>query len=159
MLPIHAGYQYDTETDLYYLNARYYDSKIARFLSEDTYRGQADDPLSLNLYTYCSNNAIKYTDPTGHWQQGDENLTYEARVEISRLTDLYYAAKTPEEEKAIHAAADAIRGISENKATTPQGGSTGGNVNKILSTTSKQRFQWQCRYDSKPMECHQYNEK
>jgi len=62
----YSGYQYDEETELYYLNARMYDSKIARFLQEDTYRGQANDPLSLNLYTYCSNNPLIYWDPTGH---------------------------------------------------------------------------------------------
>ena len=62
----YAGYVFDSTTDLYYLNARYYDSKIARFMSEDTYTGQANDPLSLNLYTYCANNAVMYIDPTGH---------------------------------------------------------------------------------------------
>ena len=62
----YAGYQYDKETDLYYLNARYYDSKTARFLSEDTYTGDPNDPLSLNLYSYCVNNPITYSDPTGH---------------------------------------------------------------------------------------------
>ncbi len=62
----YAGYQYDMETDLYYLNARYYDSKIARFINEDTYTGDENDPLSLNLYTYCANNPIIYTDPTGY---------------------------------------------------------------------------------------------
>ena len=59
----YAGYQYDEETDLYYLNARYYDSKIARFMSEDTYRGETNDPLSLNLYTYCNNEPIMHWDP------------------------------------------------------------------------------------------------
>ena len=43
-----------------------YDPKIARFLQEDTYRGEANDPLSLNLYTYCNNNPLIYYDPTGH---------------------------------------------------------------------------------------------
>lgn len=62
----YAGYQYDKETDLYYLNARYYDSKTARFLSEDTYTGDPNDPLSLNLYTYCHNEPVMYFDPTGH---------------------------------------------------------------------------------------------
>ncbi|GBG07986.1 RHS repeat-associated core domain-containing protein [Paenibacillus agaridevorans] len=62
----YAGYQYDEESELYYLNARYYDPKIARFLSEDTYRGNARDPLSLNLYTYTINNPLKYYDPSGH---------------------------------------------------------------------------------------------
>ena len=62
----YAGYVFDSTTDLYYLNARYYDSKIARFMSEDTYTGEMNDPLSLNLYTYCANNPVMYIDPTGH---------------------------------------------------------------------------------------------
>ena len=70
----YAGYQFDDETGLYYLNARYYDSKIARFLTEDTYRGQANDSLSLNLYTYCLNNPIMYFDPTGHLSEIAEKV-------------------------------------------------------------------------------------
>ncbi|QTH45393.1 S8 family serine peptidase [Cohnella sp. LGH] len=62
----YAGYQYDEESKFYYLNARYYDPKLARFLTEDTYRGQANDPLSLNLYTYVHNEPIMYWDPTGY---------------------------------------------------------------------------------------------
>ena len=63
----YAGYQYDEESELYYLNARYYDPKTARFLSEDdpSY-GNLNDPLSLNLYTYCANNPLMYIDPSGH---------------------------------------------------------------------------------------------
>ncbi len=52
---------------LYYLRARYYDPSVGRFTSEDTYRGDATDPASLNLYTYCGNDPVNYTDPTGHW--------------------------------------------------------------------------------------------
>ncbi|MFZ5987822.1 MAG: RHS repeat-associated core domain-containing protein [Bacillota bacterium] len=62
----YAGYQYDNETGLYYLNARMYDPKIARFLQEDTYLGDPNDPLSLNLYAYCHNEPIMYIDPSGH---------------------------------------------------------------------------------------------
>lgn len=55
------------------MNARMYDPKIARFLQEDTYAGDPNDPLSLNLYTYCSNNPIIYYDPTGHfWKEVGE---------------------------------------------------------------------------------------
>ena len=63
----YSGYQYDEETGLYYLNARMYDSSVARFLQEDTYTGDIKDPLSLNLYTYCQNNPLIYDDPTGHF--------------------------------------------------------------------------------------------
>ncbi len=62
----YAGYMYDEETGTYYLMARMYDPETARFLQEDTYRGNPNDPLSLNLYTYCHNEPIMYTDPDGH---------------------------------------------------------------------------------------------
>lgn len=54
----YAGYQYDEESDYYNLHARYYDPKTARFLQQDTYTGTIDDPLSLNLYTYCHNEPV-----------------------------------------------------------------------------------------------------
>ncbi|WP_461612180.1 RHS repeat-associated core domain-containing protein [Clostridium sp. Marseille-QA1073] len=62
----YSGYEYDSETGKYYLKARMYDPVTARFMQEDTYRGKDEDPLSLNLYTYCHNNPIEYYDPTGH---------------------------------------------------------------------------------------------
>ena len=43
-----------------------YDPATARFLQEDTYTGDRTDPLSLNLYTYCHNEPLMYSDPTGH---------------------------------------------------------------------------------------------
>jgi len=63
---LYAGYQYDSETGLYYLNARMYDPVTARFMQEDTFTGDRNDPLSLNLYTYCHNEPLMYSDPTGH---------------------------------------------------------------------------------------------
>jgi len=64
---LYAGYQYDQETGMYYLNARMYDPTTARFMQEDSYTGNINDPLSLNLYTYCNNSPLIYDDPTGHW--------------------------------------------------------------------------------------------
>ncbi|WP_432408147.1 RHS repeat protein [Wukongibacter sp. M2B1] len=62
----YAGEYYDKESELYYLRARYYDPNIARFISEDSYKGDVNYPLSLNLYTYSWNNPIKYIDPIGN---------------------------------------------------------------------------------------------
>ena len=62
----YAGEYYDEESKLYYLRARYYDPNIARFITEDSYKGDVTYPLSLNLYTYSWNNPIKYVDPSGH---------------------------------------------------------------------------------------------
>ncbi len=90
----YAGYQYDSVTDLYYLNARMYDPKIARFMQEDTYTGEKDDPLSLNLYTYSINNPLIYIDPTGHIKESDKKiLTEEGLFNIEKYTVMYDAAK------------------------------------------------------------------
>ncbi|KAA0565741.1 hypothetical protein F0342_03345 [Bacillus sp. CH30_1T] len=49
------------------MNARYYSSDTGRFISQDTYLGNAFDPWTQHLYTYTSNNPINYVDPTGHY--------------------------------------------------------------------------------------------
>ncbi len=62
----YAGYYYDEETGNYYLLSRYYNPSIARFIVEDSYRGELDDPLSLNRYVYVVNNPLIYIDPEGN---------------------------------------------------------------------------------------------
>ncbi len=62
----YCGEYFDAETGTIYLRARYYDPAIGRFISRDSYAGRKSDPLSLNLYTYCQNNPIRYVDPSGH---------------------------------------------------------------------------------------------
>ena len=48
------------------------------FFIKDTYRGDPNDPLSLNLYAYCAYNPIVYYDPTGHWiDEIEERYAYE----------------------------------------------------------------------------------
>ncbi|XEC97604.1 RHS repeat-associated core domain-containing protein [Paenibacillus tarimensis] len=63
----YAGYRYDEATGLYYLNARYYDANIGRFITEDTFKGTEDEPLTLNSYTYVLNNPVGNIDTTGNW--------------------------------------------------------------------------------------------
>ncbi|MBE7067976.1 MAG: RHS repeat-associated core domain-containing protein [Clostridiales bacterium] len=62
------GYYYDTETGFYYLQTRYYDPTICRFINADDYELVAElsyVPGELNMYAYCGNNPIMYTDETG----------------------------------------------------------------------------------------------
>ena len=53
-------------TGFYFYGARYYDPQIARFITADTIIQAPFDPQSLNRYSYCRNNPLIYTDPTGH---------------------------------------------------------------------------------------------
>ncbi|WP_317981149.1 RHS repeat-associated core domain-containing protein, partial [Paenibacillus glycanilyticus] len=63
----YAGYYWDRKTQYYYLQARYYDPRPARFISEDTYEGEVENPQSLNQYVYVENNPAINSDPTGRW--------------------------------------------------------------------------------------------
>ena len=58
-----AGAEYDQETKLYYMRARYYDPQLGRFLSEDPV-GIAG---GLNLYAYAGNDPVNQRDPSGLW--------------------------------------------------------------------------------------------
>jgi hypothetical protein len=48
------------------MNARYYNPKTGRFLSQDTYSGNVYEPWTQHLYSYCGNNPTNFVDPTGH---------------------------------------------------------------------------------------------
>lgn len=106
----YSGEFYDAETGLYYLRARYYAPYIGRFITEDTYKGDILNPLSLNLYTYVHNDPINFWDPTGHWQASDAyELNPDAQAKIIALTNAYFEAKTKDERDRIHDEAEAIR--------------------------------------------------
>ena len=64
----YRGYYYEEKTSRYYLQSWYYDPSICRFISADQYElvGTLSDVVGqLNLYAYCNNNPIMYTDPSG----------------------------------------------------------------------------------------------
>lgn len=61
----YRGYRYDTEIGLYYLNARYYNPELGRFINADGYVGESGTLLSANMFVYCINNPANLYDPTG----------------------------------------------------------------------------------------------
>ena len=64
---LYRGYYYDSESGLYYLMTRYYDTQIGRFISPDTPDYLAPDTIGgIDLYAYCRNNPVMYYDPSGH---------------------------------------------------------------------------------------------
>lgn len=78
----YRSYYYDTETGLYYLQSRYYDPEVGRFISMDDINYLDPETIGgTNLYAYCLNNPVMFTDPTGH----SAILTFLAIVGISAL--------------------------------------------------------------------------
>ncbi len=69
----YIGEEFDSATNLSYLNARYYNGARGNFLSEDpVFLGteqNLEDPQALNSYAYANGNPITKSDPTGKsWQ-------------------------------------------------------------------------------------------
>ena len=62
----YCGEQFDETTGLYYLRARYMDTSTGRFISQDTYQGDINDPVSLHKYLYANANPVTYSDPSGN---------------------------------------------------------------------------------------------
>jgi RHS repeat-associated protein len=66
----YRGYYYDNETSYYYLQSRYYDPCICRFINADDTeiaKTWKNDKFSNNLYLYCNNDPINYSDYTGYY--------------------------------------------------------------------------------------------
>ena len=64
----YRGYYWDKEFGLYYLQSRYYDPKIGRFISADDVSSLEPESIGgLNLYVYCLNNPVMCVDPSGHF--------------------------------------------------------------------------------------------
>ena len=62
----YRGYYYDAETSFYYLQSRYYDPAICRFINADTFATtDANGLLSANMFAYCENNPIMRVDADG----------------------------------------------------------------------------------------------
>lgn len=61
----YTGHVNDPETGLVYMQARYYDAEVGRFLSVDPVGPQEGNLSRLNRYSYADNNPVMHLDPTG----------------------------------------------------------------------------------------------
>ncbi len=67
----YRGYYYDSETGYYYLQSRYYDPDICRFINADIAEiAQISKgiPAGTNLFAYCSNDPLNNVDYNGHFK-------------------------------------------------------------------------------------------
>ena len=60
---LYRGYYYDKDLQLYYLNARYYDPAVGRFINADS--ALYHSILGYNMYAYCRNNPVNFVDYSG----------------------------------------------------------------------------------------------
>lgn len=137
---LYSGELWDDITQLQYLRARWYDPNTGRFINEDSYEGELNDPLSLNLYAYVKNNPLKFVDPSGHKEEmgaggggGGGSIS-----PFSRVTVTYKAPSSPKPPSSLRIvkipSVDAlkaeVRGIQASKVSKlPSQGKVGAGVN------------------------------
>ena len=61
----YTGHEHLDQLGLIDMRGRMYDPKLGRFLSPDPFVQAPTDPQNFNRYSYCLNNPLKYTDPSG----------------------------------------------------------------------------------------------
>ncbi len=132
----YRGYYYDTETGLYYLTARYYDPETGRFINVDDISYIDPDSINgLNLYVYCYNNPVMYTDPSGEaawWEWLAGVLVVVAVTALVVVTAGVAAA-------VIGASAAVVTGVMVGAAV---GGLTVGITNCINQGLSEEGFNY-----------------
>ncbi len=64
---LYRGYYYDSETELYYLNSRYYDPQTGRFINADSQLNPSAGLVGTNLFAYGLNNPVNMADSSGHF--------------------------------------------------------------------------------------------
>jgi RHS repeat-associated protein len=66
----YRGYRFDTETGLYYLQSRFYNLELGRFINADdagVLQATQGEVLGANLFAYCGNNPVMNIDPSGYF--------------------------------------------------------------------------------------------
>ena len=63
---LYAGEQFDADLGFYYNRARYLNIATGRFISQDSFEGNNEDPTSLHKYLFAKGNGVNLVDPNGH---------------------------------------------------------------------------------------------
>ncbi len=75
----YTSQMYDDKSSLVYMNSRWYNPNVGRFMNEDTWKGTLSNPQTQNKYAYVLNNPVNYTDPSGNvpeWVKNRSNHSY-----------------------------------------------------------------------------------
>ncbi len=135
---LYRGYYFDSESGFYYLQSRYYDPEIGRFINADNQiAGVGGEVLGYNMFAYCMNNPVNMSDSTGNWPKWATKLVAAVAVVavvavVAAVTVATAGAGTAIAAVAVGAAKGAAIGFAVGAAT----GAAGGAISHRISTGS-----------------------
>lgn|GEM_PF-1860396 len=138
--PGYTGHVNDPDTGLVYMQARYYDPAVGRFLTADPIKPAAGNAFNFNRYSYVNNNPVVGIDPTGMYNCDTKNSKADCAVvkrerERTQRARNSYASHSPQA-KALQKILDAVG--TEND---------GNNVSIIFGAVDKYGSNAQTTYD------------
>ncbi len=84
---LYKDYIYDFDTGLYYLQSRYYDPEVGRFINGDRYASTGQGIADTNTFSYCLNNPIKFRDHEGTRPVVGDSVSRETQLERKLSTN------------------------------------------------------------------------
>ena len=90
----HGDY-YDSDTGYYWLNSRYYDPVVGRYLNADSViAGVGGSIQGYNMFAYCFNNPVNMSDSSGHWPQWIKDAANWVNNNIVQPVANFFSPKT-----------------------------------------------------------------
>jgi RHS repeat-associated protein len=96
---LYSGEQFDSDLGFYYNRARYLNVSTGRFISQDTFEGNNEEPASLHKYLYADGDGVNKYDPSGNFSIGELSIVQSIRNIINNITPFrgFQNAKTAAE--------------------------------------------------------------
>ena len=89
----YRGYVYDVDTELYYLQSRYYDPQVGRFINADGLYSTGQGFVGNNMFAYCGNNPVDRQDTSGTRYMKTDGAMTGGEVVRLRYESAYDAAR------------------------------------------------------------------
>ena len=133
----YRGYVYDEETGFYYLQSRYYNPEVGRFISSDVLLSTGQGVLGHNAYAYCLNDPMNMSDETGMWPSwAKKNVAAVAVVAVVATVAAITVATAGAGTAAAVIAVGAVKGAAIGMASGAAMGAETGALSHRVSTGS-----------------------
>ena len=131
----YRGYYYDGESGFYYLQSRYYDPAIGRFINADVLVSPGQGSLGCNMFAYCGNDPVNASDSNGEVPQWLKDAVRWLATEVAKPTIKYFQSELEQIDLTVS--------IGFNSSGSPSFWSFNGQIGASFDTKGNFAMQYQ----------------